>query len=143
MNDLAKNLLTWAIIAIVLVSIFNHYATVGTVPDSLSYSEFLSDVRNAQVDEVHIESTDSGNAITGRMVDGTEFKTFGPPDPRLVDDLVENKVQITAQPPKGRSVFVDLIIGIAPILFVQPWNRFPHPFREVATWEELTALMAP
>lgn len=34
-------------------------------------------------------------------------------------------------------------IGITPILFVQPWNRFPHPFREVASWEELTALMAP
>ena len=34
-------------------------------------------------------------------------------------------------------------IGITPILFVQPWNRFPHPFREVASWEELAALMAP
>lgn len=34
-------------------------------------------------------------------------------------------------------------IGITPILFVQPWNRFPHPFREVATWQELESLMAP
>jgi 5'(3')-deoxyribonucleotidase len=33
--------------------------------------------------------------------------------------------------------------GITPILFIQPWNRFPHPFREVASWEELAALMAP
>ena len=32
--------------------------------------------------------------------------------------------------------------GITPILFVQPWNRFPHPFREVASWEELAAMMA-
>jgi cell division protease FtsH len=111
-------LLTWAIIAIVLVSIFNHYASVGTVPDSLAYSEFLSNVRNGQVAEVHIQSNDSGNAITGLTVDGSEFKTFGPPDPKLVDDLVENKVEITAEPPAERSVFVDLILGVAPILLL-------------------------
>jgi hypothetical protein len=33
-------------------------------------------------------------------------------------------------------------VGITPILFVQPWNRCPHPFREVSTWEEIGALMA-
>jgi cell division protease FtsH len=118
LNDLAKNLLTWAIIAIVLVSIFNHYASVGTVPDSLSYSEFLSNVKNGQVAQVHIQSNDAGNNITGNGVDGSEFKTFGPPDPKLVDDLVENKVEITAEPPAERSVFVDLILGVAPILLL-------------------------
>ncbi len=118
MNDLAKQLLTWAIIAIVLVSIFNHYASVGTAPDSLSYSEFLANVRNGQVSQVHIQSNDSGNTITGRSVDGGEFNTFGPPDPKLIDDLVDNKVEITAEPPAERSVFVDLILGIAPILLL-------------------------
>jgi cell division protease FtsH len=118
LNDLAKQLLTWAIIAIVLVSIFNHYANVGSVPDSLAYSEFLNNVRNGQVAEVHIQSNDSGNNITGTTVDGSDFQTFGPPDPKLVDDLVENKVEITAEPPAERSVFVDLILGVAPILLL-------------------------
>jgi cell division protease FtsH len=118
LNDLAKNLLTWAIIAIVLVSIFNHYASVGTVPDSLSYSEFLNNVKNGQVAQVHIQSNDAGNNITGSGVDGNDFQTFGPPDPRLVDDLVENRVEITAEPPAERSVFVDLILGVAPILLL-------------------------
>jgi len=118
LNDLAKQLLTWAIIAIVLVSIFNHYATVGTTPDALSYSQFLENVRNGQVAEVHIQSNNSGNTISGRGVDGGEFNTFGPPDPKLVDDLVENKVEITAEPPAERSVFVDLILGVAPILLL-------------------------
>jgi cell division protease FtsH len=110
--------LTWAIIAIVLVSIFNHYANVGTVTDSLTYSEFLTDVRNGQVAEVHIQSDTSGNSISGRTVDGGDFKTFGPPDPKLVDDLIENKVEITAEPPAERSVLVDLILGVAPILLL-------------------------
>ncbi len=118
MNDLAKNLLTWAIIAIVLVSIFNHYSSVGTVPDSLSYSEFLNNVKNGQVAQVNIQSNAAGNNISGSGVDGSEFQTFGPPDPRLVDDLVENRIEITAEPPAERSVFVDLILGVAPILLL-------------------------
>jgi cell division protease FtsH len=118
LTDLAKNLLTWAIIAVVLVSIFNHYANVASVPDTLSYSEFLEDVRNGQVSQVHIESGLSGNRISGRNADGAEFQTFGPPDPKLVDDLVEHKVEITAEPPAERSVLVELILGVAPILLL-------------------------
>lgn len=30
---------------------------------------------------------------------------------------------------------------ITPILFVQPWNRRPHPFREVADWKQLESLI--
>jgi hypothetical protein len=30
---------------------------------------------------------------------------------------------------------------IIPILFSQPWNRFPHPFQEVSTWAEIRALI--
>ena len=31
--------------------------------------------------------------------------------------------------------------GITPVLFKQPWNRDPHPFREVGTWRELESLI--
>ena len=31
--------------------------------------------------------------------------------------------------------------GVTPILFAQPWNRRPHPFREVADWPELARLL--
>ena len=118
MNDLAKQLLTWAIIAIVLVSIFNHYANVGTPQEPLSYSQFLNNVRSGDVVEVRIQSTQSGNEITGKTGDGTPFSTFGPPDDQLINDLVENDVSISAEPPEKRSVLVDLLIGVAPILLL-------------------------
>ena len=102
MNDLAKNLLTWAIIAIVLVSIFNHFTAVNAVPDQIAYSQFLADVRSGQVSEVKIEASQSGNRITGRLADGSDFESFGPPDNKLIDDLVDNDVRITAEPPAGR-----------------------------------------
>ncbi len=117
-NDLVKNLLTWAIIAVVLLSIFNHYATVGGAPDSLTYSEFLDNVRNGTVTQVHIQSSLNGNQITGRSANGKDFSTFGPPDPKLVDELVENEVEITAEPPAERSVLVELILNVTPVLLL-------------------------
>ncbi|NND44500.1 MAG: ATP-dependent metalloprotease, partial [Xanthomonadales bacterium] len=118
MNDLVKNLLTWAIIAVVLISIFNHYASVNSAPDQLTYSQFLENVRNGTVEKVHVESSTNGNRVIGRTIDGTDFNTFGPPDPKLVDELVENKVEITAEPPAERSVIVDLFLNILPVLLL-------------------------
>jgi|FrelakmetLWP11LW_1041352.scaffolds.fasta_scaffold15304_3 hypothetical protein len=31
--------------------------------------------------------------------------------------------------------------GITPVLFVQPWNRSPHPFIEVSSWLEIEELI--
>jgi uncharacterized protein len=31
--------------------------------------------------------------------------------------------------------------GIAPILFVQPWNREQHPFLEVSSWDQIAGLI--
>ena len=117
-NDLVKNLLTWAIIAVVLMSIFNHYASVSTQPNELTYSDFLEQVRNGQITEVHIQSDSSGHTIRGRYSSGSEFSTRGPQDPKLVDELLENDVEITAEPPAQRSVLMDLIINIIPVLLL-------------------------
>jgi cell division protease FtsH len=115
---MVKNVITWGIILLVLMSIFNHYGNVGSTPDELTYSDFLADVRNGTIAEVTISSTAEGNTIEGRDVNGNEFRTFGMPDPRLVDDLVENNVEITAEPPEQRSVILDLLINIIPVLLL-------------------------
>jgi 5'(3')-deoxyribonucleotidase len=31
--------------------------------------------------------------------------------------------------------------GILPVLYKQPWNRVPHPYREIGSWKELEALI--
>jgi cell division protease FtsH len=113
-----KNVITWGIILLVLMSIFNHYGNVGTTPDELTYSDFLNSVRNGTIAEVTISSSQEGNTIQGRDINGKEFHTFGMPDPRLVDDLVENNVEITAEPPEQRSVILDLLINIIPVLLL-------------------------
>ena len=113
-----KNVITWGIILLVLMSIFNHYGNVGSTPDELTYSDFLDNVRNGTIAEVTISSTAEGNTIQGRDINGKEFRSFGMPDPRLVDDLVDNNVEITAEPPEQRSVILDLLINIIPVLLL-------------------------
>ncbi|MEW5736013.1 MAG: haloacid dehalogenase [Thermodesulfobacteriota bacterium] len=48
----------------------------------------------------------------------------------------------------GRSVLVEDRLetcfllseaGFSPVVFAQPWNRKPHPFPEVGSWQELSA----
>lgn len=31
--------------------------------------------------------------------------------------------------------------GISPVVFIQPWNREPHPFLEVSSWEALSRMI--
>jgi len=61
----------------------------------------------------------------------------------------EHKAEVLRQ--RDRSVFVEDRLetcfhlqsaGITPVVFKQPWNREPHPFWEVASWQELSALIA-
>ena len=118
MNDMLKNVITWGIILLVLLSVFNHFGSAGSTPDELTYSKFLDDVSNGTIAQVTISSSAEGNTIVGKDVNGKDFSTFGLPDPRLVDDLVKNNVEITAEPPEQRSVILDLLINIIPVLLL-------------------------
>ena len=44
MNDMAKNLILWVIIAIVLMSVFNNFTSTQSKAQSLAYSDFLEEV---------------------------------------------------------------------------------------------------
>ncbi|MGD8383865.1 MAG: ATP-dependent zinc metalloprotease FtsH [Lysobacterales bacterium] len=118
MNDMLKNVITWGIILLVLMSIFNHYGNVGNTSKEMTYTDFLNSVRNGTVAQVNIRSSADGNTIAGKDVNGKDFHTFGMPDPDLVNDLIKHNVEITAQPPEQRSVILDLIINIIPVLLL-------------------------
>jgi 5'(3')-deoxyribonucleotidase len=56
------------------------------------------------------------------------------------DVLLEQKISCFVE---DRLDTCDLIhdAGIMPILYKQPWNRSPHPYREIDSWKELEALI--
>ncbi len=118
MNDLGKNLIVWIIVGAVLLSLFSHFAEPQKQVEEISYTQFISDVRAQRVSKVKIQSDGTMNTITGEAFDGKSFVVNGPQDPKLVDDLLENNVDIDVQPPEGDSLLWEILMNFVPILLL-------------------------
>jgi cell division protease FtsH len=111
---MVKNLILWAVIAVVLMSVFNGF-NQHTVPAStLSYSQFINEVKAGRVKTVHID----GRKVDGLTIGGEKFSTYSPNDPQMVNDLLANNVEIQASPPEQRSLLLDILISWFPMLLL-------------------------
>ena len=115
MNDMAKNLILWLIIAAVLVTVMNNFSSTKE-PDTLNYSQFLDLVESRQVERVTVD----GYIITGRERSGESFKTVRPAiqDNGLIGDLLDNDVIIEGKQPEQQSIWTQLLIASFPILII-------------------------
>ncbi len=113
MNDMAKNIVLWLVIAAVLFSVFQNFSSRDP-RDELSYTQFIRDVRASRVASVDIE----GQIIEGVRVDKSQFKVVRPnlEDPKLIDDLYEHNVLIRGVEPHRPSLWEQLLVASFPIL---------------------------
>jgi cell division protease FtsH len=126
LSDFAKNLLMWIIIAVVLMSVFNHYSQTEPEPRQMTYSVFLEQVERRNIEEVLIEEGTGATKITGRTLDGQSFVVNAPRnDPGLIPDLQQNEVDFEYAEPARRSLVVDILISLLPVLvLVGLWVYF-------------------
>jgi cell division protease FtsH len=110
-SDMAKNLILWVVIAIVLMSVFNNFSTQKAGAPVVSYSQFLNDVKQGTVSKVTI----NGRTIEGVTTSGSRFSTYSPGDDGLVSDLINNKVEIVAGAPEKPSVLMQILINWFPL----------------------------
>ena len=116
MNDLAKNLLLWVVIAVVLMAVFQGFSPRAAGGQPMSYDQFLSQVRDGAIAKVDIEA--NGIGISGERKDGTRFSTQAPPDQYLVNELLESQVQIKQELPPGPGL-MDVLLTILPyVIFI-------------------------
>ncbi|MGQ0502819.1 MAG: ATP-dependent zinc metalloprotease FtsH [Panacagrimonas sp.] len=123
MNDLAKNLLLWVVILVVLITVFQSFANRGPGQQSVAYSDFLEQVKQGQVAEVRI----AGDSIEGQLKGGTRFETISPEtDNRsMVGTLIEHDVKFTGEMPKGTPWPLQLLFNAFPILLlIAVWVYF-------------------
>lgn len=115
MNDMAKNLVLWLVIAAVLLTVFNNFKTDQT-SNQLSYSEFIEKVRSDEVSRVLVD----GYTIKGELQGGAQFETVRPAlqDPKLVDDLYNHNVLIEGKQPEQQSIWTQLLVASFPILVI-------------------------
>ncbi len=123
MNDVAKNLILWVVIAVVLLSVFQNFGNRDSAEKGMAYSDFLAQIKAGQVSEVLIE----GQQITGKLISGSTFKTYSPETDYspLVGDLEKAGVQIVSQPPEPPSLLAHMFISWFPfIVLIGLWIFF-------------------
>ena len=81
---MAKNLLLWVVIAVVLMAVFNNFGPPTQQTNSIGYSEFIAQVKSGQVENVVIQN----HTVKGKLASGESFTTYAPDDPKLIDDLL-------------------------------------------------------
>jgi cell division protease FtsH len=125
MNPNYRNLALWAIIAVLLIALFNLFQTPqqrGMARD-IPYSEFLREVDSGRVNSVTI----AGSRISGSYGDaGSGFQTYSPGDATLVQRLEDKGVTINARPETdgSNSLFGYLISWLPMILILGVWIFF-------------------
>ena len=116
---MAKNLVLWIIIAVVLMSVFSSFTPRTANQSTLQYSEFVESVHNGQIQAVEIQEEANGSrVITGEMKDGRKFSTYGPRDDELINDLLSKEVNVRSKPLERRSILVDILISWFPFLLL-------------------------
>ncbi|GIR72298.1 MAG: hypothetical protein CM15mP74_35490 [Halieaceae bacterium] len=114
MNNMAKNLLLWLLIAAVLLSVFNNF--------NLRSAPSRSATRNSSARSRPTGSRRSGGwlTITAQRKDGSSFETIRPmvEDPKLMDDLLAHNVTVEGKQPEQQSVWTQLLIASFPILLI-------------------------
>ena len=120
-----KNLLMWAIIIFLSVGLFNLFQNpekMNANNNQIAFSKFLSEVDSGRVVEVDIQ----GNNISGILADGSNFKTFAPNYPNLVEKLSEKGVNINATPKEDKmpSLLGILLSWFPMLLLIGVWIFF-------------------
>ena len=112
---MAKNLILWVVIAIVLLSVFNNFST-HTTTQPIPYSQFIDFVQSGQVDKVVID----GSTVSGTTVGNERFETVLPAiaDIDLMPMLLENNVAIEGRAPEKQSLWAQLLVACFPILLI-------------------------
>ncbi len=130
MNDLAKNLLLWVIVAVVLMVVFQAFGPRAVGSETLAYDQFVQQVQQDRVKEVKIG--DDGTTIAGERKDGSKFTTYKPEDDKdLINDLINHKVAIEQAPPQSGPSLLYIIINVLPwLLFIGIWVYFMRQMQQ-------------
>ncbi|PZO65646.1 MAG: cell division protein FtsH [Pseudoxanthomonas suwonensis] len=136
MNNVARNLMLWVVVAIVLMVVFQSFGPgAGTAAGrEVQYSEFIQAVQNDRIRRVDIAEDEK--TIRFERSDGSTGTTIAPRrDEGMMNDLIRHKVEIKAAPPSsGRSLLLSILINLLPMaLFIGIWIYFMRQMQQGGT----------
>ncbi|KAB0302847.1 ATP-dependent zinc metalloprotease FtsH [Vibrio fortis] len=120
---MAKNLILWLVIAVVLMSVFQSFGPGESNGRAVDYTTFVQEVGQGQIQEAQFNNSE----ITfTRRGGGAKYVTYMPVyDQKLLDDLINQNVKVQGTPPEEQSLLGTIFISWFPmILLIGVWIFF-------------------
>ncbi|ENM3952159.1 ATP-dependent zinc metalloprotease FtsH [Vibrio cholerae] len=120
---MAKNLILWLVIAVVLMSVFQSFGLGENNGRAVDYTTFVKEVGQGQIQEAQFNN---GEITFMRRGGGSRYVTYMPVyDQKLLDDLINQDVKVQGTPPEEQSLLGTIFISWFPmILLIGVWIFF-------------------
>ncbi|ENM5738557.1 ATP-dependent zinc metalloprotease FtsH [Vibrio mimicus] len=120
---MAKNLILWLVIAVVLMSVFQSFGPGENNGRSVDYTTFVKEVGQGQIQEAQFNN---GEITFMRRGGSSRYVTYMPVyDQKLLDDLINQDVKVQGTPPEEQSLLGTIFISWFPmILLIGVWIFF-------------------
>ena len=117
MNGMAKNLILWVVIGLVVMTVFGNFGGQRLREQPLDYTKFYQLLMQGQVEQVTINDSTMHAQLRG---DDKRYVVYIPEtdNKALVGDLLDKGVVIKAQPPEQESVLMQIFISWFPMLLL-------------------------
>jgi cell division protease FtsH len=115
-----KNLALWMVIGLIVLVLFNVFQASQPSSGKMVFSDFLKRVESGEVKEVLIR----GKAVTGKLGDGSTFRTFTAEYPDLVKLLRDKGVKIAVEPEDSNPWYAYVLQWVPMLLFIGVWIFF-------------------
>ena len=115
MNERNKNLVIWAIIILIFITLVNGFTDNSLGQRKISYNTFLTEVNESNVETAVVDQM----AITGKLKNGDRYITHMPiPDTSLIDLMYKMKVDMEGKPPETRGILFHIFINWFPFILL-------------------------
>ena len=114
MNPFQKNIALVLTVLLVSLLVWQLFNQPKTATKELIYSEMIAHLDKGEISEVTIQ----GDNISGKLVSGSDFKTYTPKDDKLVTQFREKNVKITAKPQDDSPWYMTLLVSWFPMLLL-------------------------
>ena len=117
MNDMAKNLLLWVIIAVVLLTVFQSFNPRTGAPSDVPYSDFTQQIGNGGIASVTL-SAEVPSKATAKLKDGNTVSTTVPigANQELIGLLGKSNVEVRQTPQDNVMPLWRILLDWVPIL---------------------------
>lgn len=118
-----KNFFLWLLIFIAIMAFSNLLSSPENMTSNkLNFTDFIVKVENREVSKVDIK----GDDLIGTLNDGSQFYTFLPHYPNLIEKLKENNVTINAIPlvSKSEKLITGLLNWLPLLVMIGLWIFF-------------------